>query len=184
MAHQFTVDIRNGTIDPIETLIGGSALMELRQGVIPADPSLADTGTLLATIPMGADPWTTAANGVKTLNPPGATTASANGVMCFGRIKTSGGITKWQFTISDAWAGSKAYILGQHVLNGANLYRCTTPGTSAASGGPTGTGASITDGTVTWTYVQVGADVGATNTAVSAGQQIPLTALTITATGA
>lgn len=40
------------------------------------------------------------------------------------------------------------------VANGGHIYVCTVGGTSAASGGPTGTGAgAITDGTVTWYYV-------------------------------
>lgn len=58
-----------------------------------------------------------------------------------------------------AWTGSTAYALGALATNGGNLYRVTTAGTSASSGGPTGTGASIADGTVTWTYVQVAGSI-------------------------
>jgi hypothetical protein len=67
------------------------------------------------------------------------------------------------------WAKSRAWVVNQicsndflpevdgnsiHVYVGSgNLYRCTTAGTSASSGGgPTGTGSSITDGTAVWTY--------------------------------
>jgi hypothetical protein len=39
------------------------------------------------------------------------------------------------------------------VVNGGNVYTCTVAGTSAASGGPTGTGASIADNTVTWQFI-------------------------------
>lgn len=52
-----------------------------------------------------------------------------------------------------AWVGSTAYKVGTFVKNGGNLYICNVAGTSAASGGPTGTGTAITDGTVTWKYV-------------------------------
>lgn len=56
-----------------------------------------------------------------------------------------------------AWAASTAYTLGQYRLNGANVYVVLTAGTSAASGGPTGTATSgITDGTVTWGFHAVG----------------------------
>lgn len=53
-----------------------------------------------------------------------------------------------------AWAPSTAYALGAIVVNGVNAYLCTTAGTSAASGGPVGTAPSITDGTVTWAWLQ------------------------------
>lgn len=55
-----------------------------------------------------------------------------------------------------AWTGNTAYGLGSLVTNdsGARVYRCTTAGTSAGSGGPTGTGGSIADGTVVWGYVR------------------------------
>jgi hypothetical protein len=44
--------------------------------------------------------------------------------------------------------------------NGTEQYRVVTPGTSALSGGPTGQGAAIVDGTVTWAWVaKANADV-------------------------
>jgi hypothetical protein len=52
-----------------------------------------------------------------------------------------------------AWAASTAYSLGTRRFNGSNVYAVATAGTSAASGGPTGTGSGITDGTVVWNYV-------------------------------
>ncbi len=54
-----------------------------------------------------------------------------------------------------AWAASTAYLVGLRVSNGGNAYSCITTGTSAASGGPTGTGASITDGTVFWKWLSI-----------------------------
>lgn len=55
-----------------------------------------------------------------------------------------------------AWAGTTAYALGDYVKNDTGpvkIYVCTTAGTSAGAGGPTGTNAAITDGTVVWAYV-------------------------------
>ena len=52
-----------------------------------------------------------------------------------------------------AWVLSTAYRLGEEVTNGGNIYTCTTAGTSAGSGGPSGTGTSIADNTVIWDYV-------------------------------
>jgi hypothetical protein len=53
------------------------------------------------------------------------------------------------------WAASTAYTVGTYRTNGANLYIVTVSGTSAASGGPTGTTTGIDDGTVKWDYVNV-----------------------------
>lgn len=52
-----------------------------------------------------------------------------------------------------AWAGSTAYSADDIVYNGSNAYLCVTAGTSASSGGPTGTGSGIADGTVVWDYI-------------------------------
>jgi hypothetical protein len=52
-----------------------------------------------------------------------------------------------------AWTISTAYSLNNWVFNGSNVYVCVTAGTSAGSGGPTGTGTGIIDNTVTWDFV-------------------------------
>lgn len=67
------------------------------------------------------------------------------------------GATRNQFDFEDssaaAWAASTAYIVGARVAAGGNIYLCQVAGTSASSGGPTGTSNAITDGSVTWSYV-------------------------------
>ena len=66
--------------------------------------------------------------------------------------------TGWECTTTGAiatvaWAASTAYTVGTLRLNDTGkTYVCVTAGTSAASGGPTGTGSGIVDGTATWTY--------------------------------
>lgn len=54
-----------------------------------------------------------------------------------------------------AWVASTDYELRNFAVNGSNLYECTTAGTSASSGGPTGTASEITDGTVVWCWRRV-----------------------------
>ena len=51
------------------------------------------------------------------------------------------------------WSSNHAYVAGAYIQNSGNIYWASTAGTSASSGGPSGTGTSITDGTVTWQYV-------------------------------
>jgi hypothetical protein len=60
-----------------------------------------------------------------------------------------------------AWLATTAYVVGNQVTNGANVYQCITAGTSAGSGGPTGTTSDITDGTVHWKFLRVGGSAGA-----------------------
>lgn len=50
------------------------------------------------------------------------------------------------------WAAATAYTLTTERFKGTNAYRVITAGTSAGSGGPSGTGSDITDGTVHWEY--------------------------------
>lgn len=52
-----------------------------------------------------------------------------------------------------AWAPSTGYSVGNRRSNGGNGYQCIKAGTSASSGGPTGTGTSITDGGAIWSYL-------------------------------
>jgi hypothetical protein len=48
------------------------------------------------------------------------------------------------------WMAATAFETGAVVSNGGQVYLATTGGTSAASGGPSGGGFNITDGTVYW----------------------------------
>ena len=51
------------------------------------------------------------------------------------------------------WAASTAYVVGDQVKNDSGkIYTCDTAGTSAGSGGPTGTGSDITDNSARWDY--------------------------------
>ena len=62
-----------------------------------------------------------------------------------------------------AWQSGTVYAAGTHVTNDTTrIYVCTDGGTSAGSGGPTGTGSGITDNTVEWDYVGEAVAVTAT----------------------
>jgi hypothetical protein len=52
-----------------------------------------------------------------------------------------------------AWTAATAYAIGDRVTNDSDkVYQATTGGTSAGSGGPTGTTTGIADNTVVWDY--------------------------------
>ena len=71
------------------------------------------------------------------------------------------------------WSSNKACVIdpttgGQYrCINSGSIYQVITAGTTAASGGPRGTGSNITDGTVHWKFL--GQDPGQ---AVTTGSQI------------
>lgn len=74
----------------------------------------------------------------------------------------SGGISYYQCTtggrLAPAWIASTAYVVGDLVKNDTTrIYECVTAGTSASSGGPTGTGSAISDGTASWNYLTTAA---------------------------
>jgi len=65
-----------------------------------------------------------------------------------------------------AWTISTSYTVGKYVTNDATpkkVYRCTTAGTSAGSGGPKGVGSGIVDNTCVWEYVGSDLSVKATD---------------------
>lgn len=62
-----------------------------------------------------------------------------------------------------AWTITTAYVAGDYVSNNDLVYICTVGGTSAGSGGPTGTGSAIVDGTVTWAFKGPTQNVNATD---------------------
>ena len=65
----------------------------------------------------------------------------------------SDGSTKTVHVGAKAWVASTAYAVGDKVKNNNNIYKCSTAGTSAGSGGPTaGSGTGIVDNTAKWDF--------------------------------
>ena len=67
MALQFSVAVRNASLDAIETAIGVSPTLEIRSGAAPATCATAASGTVLATLVLPADFFAAAAAGAKTI---------------------------------------------------------------------------------------------------------------------
>jgi hypothetical protein len=67
------------------------------------------------------------------------------------------GLDAYQATLGGylcaAWMVTTAVTVGMLRHNGGNVYECTTAGTTAGAGGPSGTGSSISDGTAVWKYL-------------------------------
>ena len=103
------------------------------------------------------------------------------------QAKTTSTGSLWATTVAGTittvatWIASTVYAIGARVTLGSKIYQCTINGTSASSGGPSGTGSAIVDGTVTWMFLGGGTgaiDVAAasviTGVIVGAGSDINL----------
>jgi hypothetical protein len=175
---QVSVRISNGRLDSMEATMGTSVTCEFRTGLPPANCAAADSGTLVGTINLPTDYMANASARTKGIAGSWSTTAAANGLIGHFRMKGSG-TCDVQGVCAQTWQASTAYVVGQHAANGGNAYRCTTAGTSASSGGPTGTGGSISDGTVVWAYIAP-VDMLVDNTNVVSGQTVGVQGFTIT----
>lgn len=191
MAVQWSDALRNAILDAWETYLntGGTPIINIYDGTPPADENTALSSNNILAQFTAAD-WSAAASGAKPLAAT-LTDASANnsGLARFYRIMTGtqGGSSTTgaeQGLVGQNWAASTAYLLNQHVINDSSkVYKCTTAGTSAGSGGPTGTaGSGITDGSAVWGYVGT-ADMTIDNGNINAGQQVQITAFGKTAPG-
>ncbi len=87
MAFQFSTASRNASLDSIETTIGASPTLEIRSGAAPADCAAADSGTLLAALPLPADFMSAASGGSKSLAGTWTDVADATGTAGHFRLK-------------------------------------------------------------------------------------------------
>lgn len=88
---------------------------------------------------------TSAASGT---GPTGSGTGIADGTQIWDRIGTLA-----SYSCDTAWASSTAYIVNAIRYNGTDVYQVVTAGTSASSGGPSGTTQGISDGSVIWNFL-------------------------------
>lgn len=175
MALQESVAIRNARLDAHETTVGTAPILRLlnQTGVIPVDCAAAQTGTALTNITLPTDWMLASAAGVKAKTGTWQGTGIAAGDFHYWRLYDSTGTTcHYQGHISTAHAVSTAYALGRRVVNGTNLYRCTTAGTTGAASPPVHTTGAVADGTATWTYEGDNRGVITTDNPTSAVAQV------------
>jgi hypothetical protein len=181
VAIQESVTMRNNKLEAIETTLGVSPHLKIRSGAIPANCAAARTGTVLTDITLPADLMSDAASGSKSkLGTWEDTSADATGLAGYFHIDSSGGTCHMQGLCAQVWEASVAYALNQQVSNDTGkCYKCITAGISAASGGPTGTGADITDGAAHWQYIGT-VDMTLQNTSLVATQDVTITSFSLT----
>ena len=167
-------------------LNGGS--LTLYTGTPPADvaAALVAGNTALGTVDFAAAALsgsitTSGDNVVGTLAFAASSFATAAaGTATFARASNTTPAAVIDLGVCSPWLASTTIVVDQMATNGGNLYICTTAGTTASSGGPTGTGSAITDGTVTWSYVQAGnASIVLNNAAVTANLTVTINSATM-----
>lgn len=130
-------------------------------------------GAITGTLPN--DPLSSAANMIATGTPGTVLLATriASVVVTGVRFATLADATLGAAT---AWAATHLYSPGDFVTNAGNVYYCNDGGTSAGSGGPSGTGSTIVDGTAGWMFVGGGTGYAVIPAAsVDAGAIVALT---------
>jgi hypothetical protein len=93
MAVQFSVAVRNATLDVVETTIGTSPKLQIRTGAQPANCAAAATGTLLAEVPCPSDWMAAASAGTKVLAGSWTVAAAAAGTAAHYRLVDNAGTT-------------------------------------------------------------------------------------------
>jgi len=97
MTIQLDTTTRNAIVDAIEASIGASPTLKLRTGAQPASTATADSGTVLATLPLPADWMSAAADGAKALLGTWAdASADASGTAGHFRVYDSAGTCRMQ----------------------------------------------------------------------------------------
>lgn len=184
MTIQLSTAVRHAMLEAVETTIGLGATLRVRTGPTPASTAAGDTGTVLATIALPDDWMAPPAGGVKAGQ--GAwidTGADAAGLAGHARFHSADGVCHLQGLVSQPWAPSTGFLLGQQVHNGGQVYRCTVAGQSAAAGGPAGQGGAIADGSATWAHLG-GVFMTMDNTSFAVGQRLTVADFTLTAPNA
>ncbi len=107
-------------------------------------------------------------------------TPSANGTACFARaVASTYGTVLADYTVGAAWEPGTGVMAGQYVISNGNTYSCQTAGTTATSGGPSGTGLNIADGTAVWNFNNAGStDIVISTTTLNMGVPLNVTSLT------
>jgi hypothetical protein len=130
MAIQFSVSVRNAQLDAVESTIGVSPTLEVRSGAPPANCATADSGTVLATLPLPTDWMAAASNGEKVFSGVWEdTSADATGTAGHFRIKagatchmqgTAGGAGSDLVLLSASLAAGQPFEITEFTLAAGN----------------------------------------------------------------
>lgn len=158
--------------------------MKIFGGPLPANCAASDPALTLCTITLPASPLG-AANGVASMIGSWQGTVINNGFAQCYRLYDAVPTCHVQGYVSEAWAPSTSYSIGQNVSNANGVYNCTTSGVSASVGtGPAGNGTGIIDGSAVWSFLAPAAEMVLGSTNLAPGLSLPVQSFSITAANA
>lgn len=123
MALKYSVAVRNGQLDALETTVGTSAVLKIRSGPAPTDCATADSGTVLATFSLPSDWMAAASLGAKAKSGTWEdTSADATGTAEHWRLYASDGTTVHaQGTITATGGGGDMTLDNTSITSGQNV---------------------------------------------------------------
>lgn len=194
MAIQMSAACRTARLDTFEATVGASPTLEIRTGAAPANCAAAATGAVLATMTLPADWMNNAGGGVKTLLGTWQD-AAADGTGTAGHFRINQGATchmQGSVGANVAIATNALTAANSNVLNFASTTGVTVgqmiSGTGIVAGSQvlalTGTTVTMslasTAGVANAVTITFSGDMSIDNVSIVTGQQVNVTAFTLT----
>lgn len=121
---QKSVRVRNAQLDALEATIGASPSLKLRSGAAPASCGTADSGVVVATLPLPADWMAAASGGAKALlgtwEDTAADNANAGGTMHW-RIYAADSACDLQGTVSVSGGAGEVQVDNLNIAQGQKV---------------------------------------------------------------
>ena len=123
MAFQLSTDVRNATLQAIETTMGANPLLTISTGTVPTNCASANTGTVLATMILPTDYLSTPSNGIIAINGTWQDlSADASGTAAHFRIHDNTGTTcHMQGTVTATGAGGDMQLDNTNIAIGQQI---------------------------------------------------------------
>lgn len=93
-------DTAESLSDDMNAALGASAVIEFRDGTMPADCETGDSGSLLASIPLNNPPWDAASGNTISLSAPSPSTVINSGTCTYWRMKNGSSVCHLQGTVA------------------------------------------------------------------------------------
>jgi len=107
---------QNAAADAITGLVGSTGTLKIYSGAQPATPGTAASGTLLATVTLGA--WSAASAGTASGADPASVTAAATGTAGWFRAASSGGTAVFDGDVTATGGGGVMQLSSTSLVSG------------------------------------------------------------------
>ena len=119
MPLRISTGARNAAVDAITALVGSTGTLKIYSGSQPATPADAATGTLLATVSLGA--WAAGSTGTATGADPASVNAVATGTAGWFRAASSGGTTVFDGDVTATGGGGVMQLSSTSLVSGGSV---------------------------------------------------------------